>query len=124
FVANLGRINAIAESDPAFVWRLVDESSDPTHPFSDPKLLLNLSLWQSIDALKQFVYKSDHVNIMRRKKEWFHLMEAMHMVLWYVPVGHIPTLGEAKAKLELLRAEGPTVEAFHFGKVFNPPILS
>ena len=123
FVANIGRINAIAESDPAFVWRLVDEGSDPTNPFTDPRMLANLSVWQSIDALKQFVYKSDHVNIMRRKKEWFHLMEAMHMVLWYVPAGHIPTLAEAKERLELLRSNGPTADAFHFGKVFEMPVV-
>ena len=123
FVANIQRINAIAESDPAFLWRLVDESSDPTNPFRDPRMLVNLSVWKSIDALKLFVYKSDHVEIMRRKKEWFQHLEAMHMVLWYVHVGHTPTLAEAKHRLDLLREIGPSAAAFHFGKVFAPPVL-
>ena len=89
FVNNLDRINGLAETSPGFVWRLKDEAGNATsiRPFGD-ETLVNLSVWTDLDALKAFVYRSDHTQIMKRKKEWFNKMLEAHMVLWWVPKGH------------------------------------
>ncbi|MBA4011995.1 MAG: DUF3291 domain-containing protein [Phenylobacterium sp.] len=115
FKNNLDRINALAESSPGFVWRLTGDGNDATDlvAFDDPLIITNLSVWESPAALGAFVYRSGHVEIMRRRAEWFHEIEA-YMALWWVPVGHAPTLAEAVARLELLRANGPGPDAFTF----------
>lgn len=125
FVANLDRINALAEAAPGFVWRLQTEDGNATalRPFGDD-VIVNMSVWQDVAALSEFVYHSAHVEIMRRRKEWFARMAEAFMVLWWVPNGHRPTVAEAQAKLELLRSQGPTAAAFTFGKTFPPPIPS
>ena len=122
FAANLDRINALADGSPGFVWRLQTEAGDATalRPFGDD-ILVNMSVWQNIDSLRGFVYRSAHVEIMRRRKEWFERMAEVFVVLWWVPGGHRPTLAEAKAKLELLNEKGPTAEAFSFRQAFPPP---
>ena len=122
FMAALDPINALADSSRGFVWRLQDDSGNATgiHAFDDPLLLVNLSVWEDIDSLYEFVYRSDHTAIMRRRAEWAHKMDEAHMVLWWVPEGNKPTLDEAKAKLELLRREGPTPQAFTFRHRFEP----
>lgn len=119
FVANLDRINALAEHSAGFVWRLQTEDGDATgiDYFGSDKIV-NLSLWDSIGALHDYVYRSAHVEIMRRKKEWFHKMGEAHMVLWWVPAGHIPSIEEAAQKLSLLQGHGPTAGAFTFKKAF------
>lgn len=116
FVANLDRINALADTSPGFVWRLQTDEGDATalRPFGD-STLVNLSVWKDLSSLKNFVYKSAHSEIMRRRKEWFDRMSEAFLVLWWVPEGHRPTVAEAKTKLELLRQRGPTPEAFDFG---------
>jgi hypothetical protein len=122
FVANLDRINALAEDSPGFVWRLQTEEGDATgiDYFGSDKIV-NLSLWDSVEALHNYVYRSAHVEIMRRKKEWFHKMGEAYMVLWWVPAGHIPSVEEAAQKLNILREHGPTAEAFTFKKAFLAP---
>jgi hypothetical protein len=121
FVDNLDRINALAEGAPGFVWRLKGEGNDATElrPMGD-RIIVNYSIWRDVETLKQFVYKSAHVEILKRKREWFERM-AMPYVLWWVPAGHIPTVAEAVAKLEHLRAHGPSPEAFHFGEAYSAP---
>ncbi|WP_221794897.1 DUF3291 domain-containing protein [Oceanobacter mangrovi] len=125
FVANLDRINALAEDSPGFVWRLQTAEGDATSiDYFGSDQIVNLSVWQSVDALHNYVYRSAHVEIMRRKKEWFDKMVESHMVLWWVPAGHEPTVEEAAQKLELLREQGATAEAFTFKKAFPAPSSS
>lgn len=122
FVNNLDRINALAEHSTGFVWRLQTEEGDATavRPLGD-KTLVNLSVWSSVAALNEYVYKSAHVEIMRRRKEWFDRMQEAYFVLWWVPAGHRPTVEEAVSRLEILRNQGPTALAFNFRNSFPPP---
>jgi hypothetical protein len=122
FVANLDRINALAEASPGFVWRLQTEEGDATamRPLGE-QTLVNMSVWRDIESLNKYVYGSAHVEIMRRRKEWFERMQEAYVVLWWVREGHRPTIPEAVARLELLRKKGPTEEAFTFRQAFLPP---
>lgn len=122
FVDSLDHINALADKAPGFVWRLQTDDGDATslRPFGD-NMLVNMSVWKDLESLKEYVYKSDHVNVMRRRKEWFERMAQAYLVLWCVPAGHRPTMEEAKAKLDLLRETGPSAEAFSFGHAFEAP---
>ena len=123
FVANLDRINALAERTPGFVWRLQTEEGNATaiRPYEDERVAVNMSVWRDVESLNKYVYSSEHVQIMRRRREWFEKMDEAFLVLWWVPRGHRPTIEEAKAKLEILRAKGPTAEAFTFRQAFPPP---
>ncbi|WP_309092975.1 DUF3291 domain-containing protein [Phenylobacterium sp.] len=123
FVANLDRINALADGTPGFVWRLVGEGNNATdiqpRP-DDPLFAINMSVWTSLDALAGFVYRSAHRDIMRRRRDWFEAMET-YMALWWVPAGHIPTIDEALQRLAVLERLGPTAEAFTFRHPFPAP---
>jgi heme-degrading monooxygenase HmoA len=123
FVANLDRINALAERMPGFVWRLQTEEGNATaiRPYEDERVAVNMSVWRDVESLSKYVYSSEHVQIMRRRREWFEKMDQAFLVLWWVPKGHRPSVEEAKAKLEMLRAKGPTAEAFTFRQAFPPP---
>ncbi len=122
FVAGLGRINALADAAPGFVWRLQSESGNATdiQAFADPHLLVNMSVWESSDALRAYAYRSQHADFLRRRQEWFAPMETPTQVLWWVTTGHIPTVSEAKERLEHLTAYGPTPQAFTFRTAFPP----
>ncbi|HEX4711595.1 DUF3291 domain-containing protein [Phenylobacterium sp.] len=123
FVANLDRINALADGSPGFIWRLTGEGNNATDiqpDANDPLMALNMSVWESSQALGAFVYRSDHLTVMRRRAEWFEKME-LYMALWWVPAGHIPTVEEGMAKVETLRRMGPTAEAFTFRDPFPAP---
>ena len=123
FTAALDRVNALAEVQPGFVWRLVGEGNNATdiRPFDDPQMLVNMSVWTDLDALAGFVYRAPgHRDIMRRRREWFEPMDVF-MALWWVPVGHLPTVAEGIARLDLLRRLGPTPNAFLFNRPFPPP---
>ena len=122
FVANLERINALAEGSPGFVWRLQSDEGDATafRPLGDTTLV-NMSVWKDVASLNQYVYRSAHAEIMRRRNEWFEKMREAFVVLWWVPAGHRPGIEEAIAKLEHLRAHGPTESAFTFRKAFPAP---
>ena len=122
FVANLDRINALAESSDGFVWRLKDESNNATSMavFEDEFMIVNMSVWESMESLFQFTYQSAHVEIFKRRKEWFSKMKEMHMCCWYVPVGHRPTVAEAKERLAYLNERGETPFAFTFKSAFKP----
>jgi heme-degrading monooxygenase HmoA len=122
FFDNIERINALAESQDGFVWRLKGEVADAEAAvvFNDPKLLVTMSVWRSLEALADFTYHSNHRDIMRRRKEWFDPQEA-YMALWWVPKGHIPTPQEAKSKIALMAKEGPTPAAFGFKTAFPAP---
>ncbi|MBO9546432.1 DUF3291 domain-containing protein [Caulobacter sp.] len=122
FADNLDRINALAESSPGFVWRLKGDGNNATDLAidGDPLFIPNLSVWEDIPSLGAYVYRSGHVEIMRRRKEFFEPMDHA-MALWWVPVGHVPTVEEALEKLALLKAHGPTPAAFLFKTPFPPP---
>ena len=123
FVGALARINALADAAPGFVWRLAGESATApaataTH---DPRLLLNMSVWTSPEALFDYVYKSAHTEVMVKRRQWFEKPAQAHQVLWWVPAGHIPTLAEGLERLEQLRRDGPSTTAFTFKQRFPPP---
>jgi hypothetical protein len=122
FVGNLDRINALAEQSPGFVWRLKGDGNDATslRPLGD-NVLVNMSVWRDVDALRDYVYKTAHVEIMRRKREWFDRPTGSPFALWWVPEGHEPTVAEAVARLQHLRKHGPSAEAFTFGEAFDAP---
>lgn len=120
FVARLDEINQLADNAPGFVWRLQGEEGDATalRVFQDPLLIVNLTVWESLEALRDFVYKTTHVELIRDREAWFEKLGESHMALWWVPQGTIPTVEEAKERLERIRENGPTIEAFTFGKPF------
>ncbi|WP_432723573.1 DUF3291 domain-containing protein [Jeongeupia wiesaeckerbachi] len=122
FVSELDRINALAEAAPGFVWRLQDEAGDATalRPFGDD-VLVNMSVWDSVDALHDYTYRSDHAQIFRRRRDWFAKPTEAHMVLWWVPHGHRPTPAEAAERLGRLQRHGPTPHAFSFRDPCPPP---
>ncbi len=122
FVDNLGPINALAEQSPGYVWRLQTEEGDATalQPFGDD-WLVNMSVWADVKSLKNFVYQSAHIEIMRRRREWFVKIPEVYTVLWWIPKGHIPTIEEAKQRLARLRVAGPGPEAFSFRNVYPVP---
>lgn len=116
FKANLDPINALAESTPGFVWRLKGEGNDATslRVYEDRYLIVNLSVWETIDALFGYVYTSAHTPYIKRRKEWFDKLTVPMMTLWWIPAGHAPTPLEAKARLEYLDQHGVTPHAFTF----------
>ena len=122
FVANLEPINALADRSPGFVWRLQTDAGNATsiHAFDDERLLLNMSVWESIETLRAFAYTSAHTGVLRRRAEWFERLAEAHLVLWWVPAGHIPTVEEAVDRLEQLRRDGPSPAAFTFRTPFEP----
>jgi hypothetical protein len=123
FVRQLEPINALADRAPGFVWRLQDETGNATaiRPFPDDMVAVNFSVWESIEALFQYTYYSDHAKVLRERKAWFEHMKEHYLVLWWVPAGHIPTLTEAKERLDALRRDGPTPYAFNFKERFEAP---
>jgi hypothetical protein len=123
FAAQLEAINQLAESTPGFVWRLKDEAGDATsfRIFEDPMMMVNASVWESIEALRDFVYRSSHSQVMRGRAEWFEKPGEAYMALWWVPAGHIPTLEELRDRLAHRRAHGDTQFAFSFARPFPAP---
>lgn len=125
FVAGLAPLNALADGSPGFVWRLQDDGGDATalRPFG-PDLMINMSVWTSIEALREYVYRSEHLDLLRRRREFFvHEPNEPYAVLWWVPAGHLPTVDEAWQRLELLRAHGPGPRAFTFREPHPPPTI-
>jgi len=122
FVDNLDGINAIAEKSDGFVWRLKDDTNNATSIkiFDDDFLIVNMSVWKDMESLFQFVYQSNHVEIFKRRKEWFEKPGSMHMALWYVPAGYTPSVSDAQERLLYIRNNGETPHAFSFKKRFTP----
>ncbi|MBY8873782.1 DUF3291 domain-containing protein [Micromonospora sp. PLK6-60] len=113
FVAQLPEINGLADRSPGFVWRLQDDSGDATalRPFA-PDVIVNLTVWQSVESLRGFVYRSAHLEPMRRRREWFVPLDGPHLVLWWIPADALPTITEAAERLALLHRDGPSAAAF------------
>ncbi|MBE9102167.1 DUF3291 domain-containing protein [Vacuolonema iberomarrocanum] len=125
FANALDEVNAVAEQSPGFVWRLQTPSGNATdiRVYSDPKILVNLSLWQSVEPLKAYVYKSLHGDFFIRRRNWFEKYQGEHFGMWWVPAGHLPTAEEGKAKLEHLEQYGESLECFTFAKSYPMPIV-
>ncbi len=122
FVDNLERINALAEAAPGFVWRLQTEDGDATGiDFFGADWLVNMSVWEDVEVLQDYVFRTAHSQLLARRKEWFQRMEEAYLVLWWIAAGSIPTLHESKSRLERLRETGPTAEAFTFKNAFPSP---
>ena len=122
FMARLPEINALAEESPGFVWRLQTEDGDATavRPYADARILINLSVWAGLDALRAYVYGSAHAAVMKRRREWFERFDRVYVALWWVPAGHRPSVAEAVARLAHLEQHGPTAHAFGFATPFGP----
>ena len=120
FTGRIDAVNALADRSPGFVWRLQgdDGSALGIDWADDPYVLVNMSVWESIDTFWAFVYKTAHAKVMRQREDWFKALESNHMAMWWVPAGHIPTLQEARDKLKRLDEMGPTPEAFTFKQMF------
>jgi hypothetical protein len=124
FMAGIVPVNAIADAEPGFVWRLQDGDGPGATALRPrgPDLMVNMSVWLTLEALRDFVYRNGpHLDFMRRRREWFHRMPEEHLVLWWVPAGHIPDLDEALSRLDLLRRDGPSPLAFTFRDPYGPP---
>jgi hypothetical protein len=122
FVAQLEPINALADRSPGFVWRLQTPDGDATavKAFGDERIIVNMSVWESLEALSAYVYRSDHVAVMRQRRTWFEPMQ-LYMALWWVRAGELPSVRDAEERLEHLRAHGPTPRAFTFRQAYPPP---
>lgn len=122
FVDNLVRINTLGDASPGFVWRLQDEFGAATtvRAYDDPRMIINLTVWETIEALRAFTYRSGHVEYLRRRREWFVPLDGPSLVLWWVPAGHHPTVEEARARLERLASDGPGPAAFTLKTTFPP----
>ncbi len=116
FVDQLDTVNAIADKSPGFVWRLQTEEGDATDidAFDDSMLLVNMSVWESVEHLKVFVYETFHLELLKQKREWFNQFEGVFQVLWWIPAGTEPTLEEAKQRLAFLQENGASEYAFNF----------
>jgi hypothetical protein len=122
FVNRLDEINALADTSPGFVWRLKTDANNATYfrPFNDERTLLNMSVWETVEQLRQFVFQTLHLELLRQRHAWFEKFEGAYTALWWVPVGHIPGIDEAKRRLAHLDKHGPTQFAFTFQSVFAP----
>ena len=121
FVGALDHVNAQADAAPGFLWRLKTEAGDSTgiRIADDPTMLFNLSVWDSIEALFAYTYRTAHGDVFRRRREWFREPEREPVVMWWVPAGHRPGVPEAMERLERLWAEGPSADAFSFRVAFG-----
>lgn len=123
FVDNLDKVNEIAEKAPGFVWRLKGENNNATNlnPYNDEQIIINVSVWESMETLEDFMYKTFHSEFLKRRKEWFVTYGKAHTAMWWIPEGHIPTLKEATDKLDDLQKNGASVDSFDFRIKFSAP---
>ena len=127
FVKNLDRVNSLAEKSEGFVWRLKDDTNNATsfNPYNDEQVIINISVWQNIESLENFMYKTLHVEFLKRRKEWFHTFGKVYMAMWWISNGKFPAIREATEKLEWLQEHGPSELVFdfknkHFSKQQKP----
>ena len=124
FVNNLDRVNGLGDASPGFVWRLQTDDGDATalRPFPDPDIIVNLTVWESVESLCAFAYKGEHLEVFKQRRQWFEERVEPMVVLWWVADGHIPSVEEAKERLDFLRRHGPSPWAFPFSAL-QPPLL-
>ena len=120
FVARLDDINALADRSPGFVWRLQTTEGNATYlrPYDDDRILVNMSVWETIEHLQQYVYHTAHAELLRQRHTWFEKFSGAYVALWWVPAGHRPGMDEAKKRLAYLEIHGPTPFAFAFRSKF------
>jgi Domain of unknown function (DUF3291) len=123
FMEKIDDVNAIAEGSTGFIWRLKSDDGNATsiQIFEDELIIVNMSVWESFEAFKGFVFNGLHAAMMRSRNEWFEKSDFSNLALWWIPEGHIPNTDEAKSKLEKIAAEGDTQEAFRFKNIFKAP---
>ncbi|MBU2879972.1 MULTISPECIES: DUF3291 domain-containing protein [Aliiglaciecola] len=123
FADGLEPINLLAEQSAGFVWRLKDDSGNATniHYFDDPNMLVNLSVWEDVESLQDFMFKTHHMDFLKQRKKWFQPERSDTYVLWWIPAGHLPEIPEALARLTQLREQGISSSAFTFSKIFPKP---
>ncbi|MDJ0703884.1 MAG: DUF3291 domain-containing protein [Leptolyngbyaceae cyanobacterium MO_188.B28] len=126
FAGALNQVNAVADHSPGFVWRLKTSSGDATdiRAYPDPRMLVNLSVWRSIEHLKAYVYKSLHGEFFIRRRQWFERLPDQHFAMWWLPSDQLPTVEEGKSKLDYLSLHGDSPECFTFAKPYPHPIAS
>lgn len=124
FMSRLDEINALADRTNGFVWRLQTEDGNATalRPYEDDRDLINMSVWESVETLNAFTYHSGHVEVFRQRQEWFEPSNDATLVMWWVRAGHLPTIEEGIERLDRLRRDGPTAQAFTFRTCFEPPL--
>jgi hypothetical protein len=123
FMSRLDELNALADRSPGFVWRLQTNEGNATYfrPFEhDDRILLNMSVWESVESLRHYVYKTMHAELLRQRHEWFEKFTGAFSALWWVPAGHIPGIDEAKKRVAWLDQHGPSEFAFTFKTIFPP----
>jgi Domain of unknown function (DUF3291) len=126
FMARIEPVNALADAAPGFVWRLQGGDGPGATALRPcgPDIMVNMSVWETLEALRDFTYRlGPHLDAMRRRREWFHKMVEHHLVLWWIPAGHLPGIDEALDRLDLLRRRGPGPLAFTFREPYDPPAL-
>ena len=123
FVDNLDSVNELAESSAGFVWRLKDESNNASSfdPYNDEQIIINISVWEDVDSLEQFTYKTFHTDFLKRRKEWFMKYGQAHFALWWIKENQFPTIDEAVKRLEHYQKNGPSEHAFNFKQRYNQP---
>lgn len=123
FTDNLDTVNALAERSNGFVWRLKDESDNATNinPYNDEQVIINISVWETIETLEDFVYRTFHTEFIKRRKEWFKTYGKAHTAMWWIEKENFPTVQEAVDKLDLLQKNGPSPMVFNFRKKFTMP---
>ena len=122
FMSRLDEINALAESSPGFVWRLQTSEGNATYfrPYDDDRVLMNMSVWESVESLQHYVYRTTHAELLRQRHQWFEKFAGVYLALWWVPAGHRPGIDEAKKRIAHLQAHGPSQFAFTFKSIFQP----
>jgi hypothetical protein len=122
FVARLDEINALADGSPGFVWRLQTEAGNATYlrPYDDEWIIINMSVWETVEDLRKYVYSGRHAEVLRRRHDWFEKLEIAIVALWWIPAGHVLSIDEAKKRLAHLQEHGPSPFAFSFRSLFPP----
>ena len=121
FVAQLAPINALADAAPGFVWRLQSDlgnATDIAYSDDEPRMMVNMSVWESVEALRAFTYASRHMQVFRERAQWFETMSLPHYCLWWVPAGHVPTVAEGRERLQHYQQHGATPYSFWFTQLF------
>jgi hypothetical protein len=123
FLAQLDEVNTLAEASPGFIWRLKSDSGNATDIVysEDPFMIVNMSVWESVESLKEFTYGLRHLSVLRDRQKWFEKLALPHYCLWRVPSGHEPTVKEARERLEHYQKHGATAHSFWFSQCFPVP---
>ena len=124
FMSRLDEINARAERSPGFVWRMQGDAGNNTYlrPYEDERIIVNMSVWETLEDLRAFTYGTAHAEFLRRRREWFEVFDDIYLAMWWIPAGHVPTIEEAKQRLAAIATNGPTPFAFTFKRPFEPAL--